>query len=266
MQLMDGAAAIAGDLPSSATTTVDVPLEAGESLGSGVHRLSSLASVRDRSAAALNDLAAVDGGPIITIGGDCGADLAGVQHAVSVRRPGSLALVWLDAHGDLNTPESSPSAAFGGMVLRALIGEAPEQLASAGDAVLAPRSVVLAGTRELDDGETAFVDETGIRVVAADEFGTPDALVHAVEETGADAVYVHVDLDVLDPGSIEGVQSPEPFGVEPDDLVAAITALRARFDLAGAAITGFAPRSPDAAPDDLPVILRILGALTKPRA
>jgi arginase len=264
MQLMDGAAAIAGDLPVSATTTVDVPMEAGESLGTGVHRLSSIVAVQARMAAALTELSAIGSGPVVTIGGDCAADLAAVQHAVSRREPGSLALVWLDAHGDLNTQETSPSGAFHGMVVRALLGEAPEPLASTGAAVLSPNSIVLGGTRELDDGEAAYVDEAGIRVVGVDELHTPDALVRAVEATGADAVYVHVDLDVLDPGAIEGVQFPQPFGLQPDELVAAIRALRARFELAGAAITEFAPRTPDASSDDLSVILRVLGALTRP--
>jgi arginase len=89
-------------------------------------------------------------------------------------------------------------------------------------------------------------------------------LVQAVEATGADAVYVHIDLDVLDPGAIDGIGSPEPFGVQPEHLADAIRALRARFELAGAGVMEFAPESPDAAGRDLPVILRILGAITGP--
>jgi arginase len=123
---------------------------------------------------------------------------------------------------------------------------------------------VLAGTRELDEPEAAFIDEHGIRVLPAERLHAPDELVAAVESTGAAAVYIHVDLDVLDPSAISGVQFPEPFGLAPDELVAAIVALRSRFELAGAGITEFAPRNPDAAADDLPVILRILGALTRP--
>jgi arginase len=264
MQLMDGAAAIAGDLPSSATTTVDVPMEAGESLGTGVQRLSSIAAIRDRAVAALTELSAIGDGTIVTIGGDCGVELASVGHAVASREPGSVALVWLDAHGDLNTPDTSPSGAFHGMVVRAILGEAPEPLAAAGRAKLTTGSLVLAGTRELDEPEAAFVDEEGIRVLPPERLHTPDELVTAVESTGATAVYIHVDLDVLDPGAISGVQFPEPFGLVPDELVAAIVALRSRFELAGAGITEFAPRNPDAAADDLPVILRILGALTRP--
>jgi arginase len=263
MQLMDGSSAIAGDLPASATTTVDVPMEAGESLGTGVLRLSSLAAIRDRAVAALTELSAIGDGTIVTIGGDCGVELASVGHAVASHEPGSVALVWLDAHGDLNSPDTSPSGAFHGMVVRAILGDGPEPLAAAGKARLSPESLVLAGTRQLDEGEAAFVDESGIRLLSPERLHTPDELVAAVESTGAEAVYVHVDLDVLDPGAISGVQFPEPFGLAPDELVAAIVALRSRFELAGAGITEFAPRNPDAASDDLPVILRILGALTR---
>ena len=90
----------------------------------------------------------------------------------------------------------------------------------------------------------------------------PDALVAAVRATGATRVYVHVDLDVLDPAAITGIGFPTPFGVALADLVAAIGRLRGEFPLAGATITEFAPSSPDAAVDDLGTILRIVGALT----
>ena len=94
----------------------------------------------------------------------------------------------------------------------------------------------------------------------------PAALVAAVEATGADAVYVHVDLDVLDPDEIASVQFPEPFGVRVPALVAAIRALRERFPLAGAGITEFAPAGPADASADLPAVLRVLSALTsRPR-
>ena len=87
-----------------------------------------------------------------------------------------------------------------------------------------------------------------------------------MEASGADSVYVHVDLDVLDPDEIASVQLPEPFGVRVPALVAAIRALRERFPLAGAGITEFAPASSADAAADLPAVLRVLSALTaRPR-
>lgn len=258
MRLIDGAEAIRGDLPAAATTVVAVPAAAGESLGTGVSRFSALATVRDAAAAELMLLEA----PVVTIGGDCAADLASVQHAVAGAPAGSVALVWFDAHADINDIASSPSSAFHGMVVRALLGDAPDGLASAGPSLLSPGNVVLAGTRAIDDGESAYIDEAGIRILGPAELDDPSAVVAAVAATGATSVYLHIDLDVLDPATISGIGYPEPFGVQPEALCDAVRALRGRFALAGAAITEFAPESPDAAGRDMAVILRILGALT----
>ena len=202
--------------------------------------------------------------PFVTCGGDCAADLASVQHAVASHPAGSVAVVWFDAHGDLNSVSTSPSGAFHGMVVRALLGDGPDGLAATGPARLHHEQLVLAGTRALDEGESAFVDRIGIRVVGPDGFADPQTLVAAVEATGASGVYLHIDLDVLDPAAVDGIGFPEPFGVSPEQLSDAIRALRARFELVGAAITEFAPESPEAAGRDLPVILRVLGALTGP--
>ncbi len=77
-------------------------------------------------------------------------------------------------------------------------------------------------------------------------------------------MYLHIDLDVLDPATVAAIGFPEPFGVQPDRLSDVIRAVRRRFELAGAALTEFAPESLDAASADLAVILRVLGALTAP--
>jgi arginase len=251
MRLVDGAEAIREDLPAASTRSVAVPLEAGDSEGSGVHRLSSIAIVRDRLIA---ELALVDG-VAITIGGDCSVELGAVPRAAEQ----GAAIVWFDAHPDLNTPESSPSHAFGGMVLRTLLGEGPAALVPAEP--LAAERVVLAGARSFDPEEDEVVAARGIRMIGADAV-SPEAVVAAVEATGAKTVYIHIDLDVLDPADISGLSDPQPFGVRATVLIETIKALLARFPLAGAGISAFAPAAPEDAVEDLPTILRIIGALS----
>jgi arginase len=121
--------------------------------------------------------------------------------------------------------------------------------------------VLLAGARSWDPGEDAFVAEAGIRAMTVDELSDPSALVDAVAETGAESVYLHIDLDVLDPAELAGLLDPEPFGLGAAALVAAIKAVRARFALAGATIAGYAPAGPDDVADDAPTILRVIAAL-----
>lgn len=252
MRLVDGAEAIAGDLPASATIRLEVPLEAGDALGSGVHRLSSLQRVRvdvESAVAEIDDT-------VVLVGGDCGV----VVGAVAALQSDDLAVVWLDAHPDSNSPETSPSGAFSGMALRSILGDGPDGLRLEPGAV-APSRVVLAGTRELDLQEELFVTGEGIRMLPSAALADPSALGDAVAATGASRVFVHVDLDVLDPAEISGVGSAQPFGLTTVDLVSSIRALRERFPLVGASLTGFSPSSPEAAVDDLGTILRIVGAL-----
>lgn len=269
MHHADGAAAIQGDLPASATLVVEVPVEAGESLGTGVHRYSTLLRVKERTAAAL---AGATGTPI-TIGGDCGAALAAVEFAASAARStdaaagepsadgGGLAVLWLDAHPDLNTPETSPSGAFSGMVLRAIAGEGAEGLAAGPDARVPASRLVLGGVRAIDEGEREFIDAHGVAVLTVEDLSDPAVVIGALEETGARRVFVHIDLDVLDPSALAGLSYPLPFGVGAAELVALLKAVVARFPLAGASIAGFTPSTPESAPDDLPTILRVVAAL-----
>ena len=259
MSHADGAAAIQGDLPASATVVVDVPVEAGESLGTGVRRFSTLLRIKELTTAAL---AGVAGTPI-TIGGDCGAVLAAVSFAAGQGdADGDLAVLWLDAHPDLNTPESSPSGAFSGMVLRAITGEGADGLAARPGASVSPSKLVLGGIRAIDDGEQSYIDEHGITVLTADGLGDPAAVLAALEATGATRVFVHIDLDVLDPSVLAGLSYPMPFGVGAAELVAVVKAVVERFPLAGGSIAGFSPASLDVAGDDLPTILRLVAALT----
>jgi arginase len=252
MRLVDGAEAIRGDLPSTVTKVVEVPLEAGDEQGTGIHRMSSIALVRER----LREVLAGSTGAAITIGGDCGVELGAVEHAL-IGNP-DAAVVWFDAHPDLNTPQSSPSGAFTGMVLRTLVGDGPAQLVP--DAPLAASRVVLAGVRATDPGEDAYLEAHSITPIAASDISA-ETVIAAIEATGATSVYLHIDLDVLDPADMNGLGYPEPFGVTATALVATIKAVVARYTLAGAGITEFAPASAEDAVDDLPTILRIVGAL-----
>ncbi|MDN3443451.1 arginase family protein [Microbacterium sp. APC 3901] len=248
MLLVDGASAIAGDLPRAATTVLDVPVEAGESLGTGVRRLSALLRTREL----VHESMTAD---TVIIGGDCSVTVAAL--AALPGGTDDLAVVWCDAHADLHTPDTSPSGAFSGMALRAVLGEGEPQLAVTPG--ISRNRVVTVGMRNLEDSEVEALE--GLTQLSVRDLDSPDALADAVEATGARRVWVHIDVDVLDPAEIAGVSSPAPFGLAPAALSAAIRALRSRVPLAGATIAGFAPRSPADAVDDLGALLRLVGAV-----
>lgn len=253
MQLVDGAEAIAGDLPRAACTTVPVPLGAGEALDTGVHRYSALRQVQLdlREALAASDERA------LTVGGDCTVGVAAVEHSA---RSGRIAVVWVDAHPDLHTPETSTSHAFGGMALRAVLGEGAPDLALAPGTV-APADVVLVAARAIDDAEKEYIDAHGITLVDAAALADPAVLAEAVQRLGVEVVHVHIDVDALDPAEMPGVKDSEPFGASLSELVAALKSLRETVPLAGSSLAGFAPSSPAAASDDMGTLLRLIGAV-----
>lgn len=248
MLLVDGASAIAGDLPRAATTVLDVPVEAGESLGTGVRRLSALLRTRELVREHLD-------ADTIIIGGDCSVTVAAL--AALPGGTADLAVVWCDAHGDLHTPETSPSGAFSGMALRAVLGEGEKQVALSPGI---PRDrIVTVGMRDVDDAEVDQIKT--LTQLSVDDLERADALADAVRATGASRVWVHIDVDVLDPADLAGVSSAAPFGTSPTALTAAIRRLREQVPLAGATISGFAPRTPADAVDDLGALLRLVGAV-----
>jgi arginase len=267
MRLVEGARSIQSDLPASRTRVIDIPLEAGDDQGSGVARLSSLQIVHDNQLRTLDQISTANPNAwALTIGGDCAVELASIGHTLTVvdaapggAGSGDVAVLWFDAHPDLNTPESSPTGAFHGMVLRTLLGEGDASLVPA--VPLHPHRTVLVGTRALDEAEAAFVAESGITMLPADV--SAETLLEAIAATGATSIYLHIDLDVLDPAEISGIGFPEPFGMSAVALVELITAAKARFPLVGAGITEFAPADAEQISDDQSTILRLIGALTR---
>ncbi|NGO70768.1 arginase family protein, partial [Streptomyces boncukensis] len=241
--LARGAAELAAAVPAARAVRVEVADDDGIRGGApgargaapgGVAGLGLLARNLRAVRAALD---AGPGGATVTAGGDCAADLAPVEAALAAHGEG-LAVVWFDAHGDLNTPASSPSGAFTGMVLRTLLGEGPAELSPR--QALRPEQVVLAGARALDPGERAYIAASGLCHLGVPELAEdPAAAAGAVAARGASAVYIHLDLDVLDPAHFDAVGTPEPGGLTPAALVRAIRALAARFPLAGLALAGY---------------------------
>jgi len=149
----------------------------------------------------------------LVLGGCCCSHVGAVRGLAS--RFDKLAVVWLDAHGDLNTPQTSPSGNLWGMPLRMLL-----------DAIVVdPEDVALVGARNLDPGEVDYLVETGI----------DDSLERAL--SGVDVTYVALDLDVLDPGEA-AVFMPEPEGPTIADIEEVLRDVAARTTIAGMGVTG----------------------------
>jgi arginase len=152
----------------------------------------------------------------LVLGGDCCSHIGAVEGLAA--RQGRLSVVWLDAHGDLNTPESSPSGNQWGMPLRMLIDSGA---VDAGD-------VVLVGARNLDPPEEEFIRSSGLHV---GEEGIGEAL------EGAGCTYVALDVDVLEPSEMS-VFMPEPGGPTGAEVERILQSVAGRTKVLGAGFTG----------------------------
>jgi arginase len=236
----DGAVSVVRTLFGDAGfVRIDVPAAEALAVRDGVLGLSSIAP---RFRHTLDDLRRRAPDRILHVGGTCGAELAPVAW-LNERYAGDLAVVWLDAHGDLNTPASSPSGHFHGMALRTLLGQGPVSLTAALRRPLVPRQVFLAGTRDLDSPEAQFVTSAGISVTTCDELAAPEVLVERIRSAGHDHVYVHLDLDVLDPSIFPDALMPTPGGITPAAVASAIRALNDAHDVVGLSVVEYCQRS-----------------------
>jgi arginase len=170
-----------------------------------------------------------DGSVPVLLAGDCSVCVTTLPAALR-RRPEARAL-WLDAHGDYNTPQTTLSGFLGGMCLAGACGEWDVGLAEP----IASRRVVLAGVRELDSGERDLLERSEATVIGASAVETLVAVKNALD--GA-PVYVHLDFDVLDPQHFPA-QLPAPGGLGPDKLYDLLEAVTEDCELVGLEATAF---------------------------
>ncbi len=143
----------------------------------------------------------------LVLAGDCLTALglvAGLQ-----RRHRDLSLIWLDAHGDFNTPAISVSGYLAGMSLAMLTGRAPEPICERlGLRPVPDEHAVLLDARDLDPAERDALETSRVRRLAAD----PDAVRGALNELSAGSVYLHVDVDIIDGEDLPGLRFPVAAG------------------------------------------------------
>lgn len=193
------------DFPLSGGETVTAVLSSGDIWEDlGVLGAAVAAAVADAATASLL--------PVV-LSGDCITSLgtvAGLQHAGT--EPG---IVWFDAHGDVQTLESTTSGYLGGMPLRLLAGYRPELIAARlGLAAVAERRIALVGARDLDPPEVRYLAEAGIH--------RSEVVSLAAADLPAGPLYVHVDLDVIDSARLPGLRYPAPRGPSPAQLAGAL--------------------------------------------
>ena len=203
----------------------DVPIKNMEELKVGNERARYLPEIARASAIVARKVERIMGlghFPLV-LGGDHSIAIGTVSGLASAAgtQGKKLGLLWIDAHGDINTPETTPSGNVHGMPLAALLGYGAAELTSIGGTApkVQPANVALLGIRSLDTGDKKRLKETGVQVHTMsdiDRHGVHRVMRKALGRVtdGTDLVHVSMDLDVVDPSVAPGVGTPVKGGLD----------------------------------------------------
>lgn len=182
----------------------------------GLRNLEEVIAFSNNLYEAVNETAEKGCFPLI-LGGDHSLSIGSI--AGISKHYENLGVIWYDAHGDLNTLESSPSGNIHGMPLRALLGEGDEGLTSIGGYKnkVKPENVVLIGMRDLDEGEKKYIKEAGIltyTMADIDRLGMGKVISETIEylKDKTDGIHLSLDVDALDPVETPGTGTIVPGG------------------------------------------------------
>ncbi|MBA2276431.1 MAG: arginase family protein [Chloroflexia bacterium] len=185
---------------------------------------------------------------VLVLAGDDTASVGIVSGLQQAHGAGArIGIVWLDAHGDFNTPETSYSGILAGMPLAILAGLAgPVWRTSAGLAAPVPTDrILIAGVRELDEREETLLRSTNVQVVAASAVAEERPFAQALHTLllRSDILFLHVDLDVLDPSLVPSASTPSPDGWSVEEAAAV---MRTVLDTGKVVVVGIAGLNPGA--------------------
>ena len=239
IRLYEGAKQLYASLPSKAPF-VEVPVSSAYSMAV-TENILNLSQVSHQLNYATDIISEHNPERIFTLGGDCGVEIAPISFLN--KKHSGIAVIWLDAHGDLNTPASSPSKTFHGMPLRSLLGQGNAHITSQLFATLVPRQIFLVGTRELDKPEQTFISQNGLRIFSASSVDKCQngPLLSAIDAAGFRKIYIHLDLDVLEPTEFPDVACRTPGGISVGHLEQLLSELVNKFEVVGSSVLEFMP-------------------------
>lgn len=181
-------------------------------------------------------------------GGDHSCAIGTWSGVSSVVCPESLGLIWIDAHMDAHTPETSPSGAIHGMPLACLLGEGPDSLRYIGGEFekILPQNLVLIGIRSYEKGEAELLAKKGVKVFHMrdiQQLGIQEVFRQTIDhlQKCCTNVGVSIDLDAIDPTEAPGVGSTASHGLGVSGLLEGLSLVRERLPLVGCEIVELNP-------------------------
>lgn len=176
----------------------------------------------------------------VVLSGNC--NTAAVGSLAGISSEGPAGVVWMDAHGDLNTPDTTPSGFLDGMSICMAMGRCWPTLTAKlpGFHPLDPKNVVHVGARDFDPPELELIEKEGIARIPVEDLDRLDAALADLAGR-VDQVYIHMDLDVLDPTDLKANHFSVPGGLTVAQLAEVVRATGRHVKIAAAGITAYDP-------------------------
>lgn len=229
-------------------------VERGEPFGD---ELSAVADVSARLAERVREAVGRGDFPLV-LGGNCDTAIG----TVAGLDPSRIGVIWFDAHGDFGTPETTPSGYLGSMPLSIVTGHCHGRIrkSTGNNTIVSEENVVMVDVRDAEPEQRLRLDNSAVQVIARNEIERDLHAALTDLSSRVDEVYLHLDIDSLDPRHAPGVDFPAPGGLSVEDVEEAIRVIAQRFSIKAAALTAYNPDN-DEEDKTLQAGMRLLGTV-----
>jgi len=227
--------------PESDQKTVEVPVSLDINDRATENGINSYRAILKQSKDALNILTENNPERIVVLGGDCAVSVVPFTY-LAARYPDDVAIVWIDAHPDINLPYDGYEG-YHAMALTACMGIGDKEIMNILPAKMDASKSLIVGVREWDKGMKERLTELGIKGLSSSEVAeNSSAILEWLKYTGVSKVVIHFDLDVLDPNELIAAVGVVPDGMKIDEVVRVIKDISAEYDIVGLTIAEPMPR------------------------
>lgn len=227
--------------PESSQETIEIPVSLDINERQTDKGVSARRVILKQTKAALEKLRETNPEKIVTLGGECSVSVVPFTFLAG-KYPDDVAVVWIDAHPDVNLPYDNYKG-YHAMALTACLGMGDEEIIRTLPGRYDASRALIVGVRSWDDGMKERQKELGIKGLSPEEVAEDSsAILEWLKSTGVSKVVMHFDLDVLDPAEIIAGVGVEPDGMKINEVVRVINDIASEYDLVGLTVAEPMPR------------------------
>ena len=228
--------------PKTSQRTAEVPVSLDINDRATQNEINSYSAILKQTKAALDIIDKENPKRIVTLGGDCAVSVAPFSY-MAAKYPDDVAIVWIDAHPDINVPGDSYEG-YHAMALAACMKLWDDEIISSLPGKVDASKALLVGIRDWDTGMKERQQELGIKGLSPSETANnSSAVMEWLKSTGASKVVIHFDLDVLDPAEMIAAVGVVPNGMKINEVVRVINDISREYDIVGLTIAEPMPRT-----------------------